>query len=171
MKFSDTDVFKLILEENNSDPYKNSSLKKLKSLSSKKKGKYFEALTQEFYKNMLGSSVRKPENSEHDRIIDERKKEIKGSFLWGTGTHFRWQQIRVNQDYDDVVFVAAYPDRIEFYEADSNTVKEMLEVQDSDGSWIYNQHGGKKVNSGTFVIDGFPSDFPWMNKIGVICAK
>jgi hypothetical protein len=64
-----------------------------------------------------------------------------------------------------VVFVAAYPDRVEFYEADKATVRTNVEVQDSDGNWIYNQHGGKKVNSGTFCIDGFPEDFPWMKKV------
>ena len=79
--------------------------------------------------------------------------------MWGTGTHFRWQQIRPGQDYDDMVFVCVFPDRVEFYEADKQTVTAAVEVQDEKGNWIYNQHGGKTVNSGTFCLDGFPKRF------------
>ena len=112
-----------------------------------------------------GSVVEKPRNSDHDRITDGRKKEIKGSFLWGDGTHFRWQQIRPDQDYNDVVFIAVYPDRLEIYEADKETVRSAVEVQDKNGNWVYNQHGGKRVNSGAFFLDGFPSDFVWMKQV------
>ena len=93
------------------------------------------------------------------------KKEIKGSFLWGSGTHFRWQQIRTAQDYDDVVFVCIYPDRVEFYEADKNVIKSVVEKQNEKGEWIHNQHGGKTVNSGTFFLDGLPTDFNWMKPV------
>ena len=103
----------------------------------------------------------KPNGKNANRI----KKEIKGSFLWGTGTHFRWQQIRPAHDYDDIVFLAVWPDRIEFYESDKKTVTDFVTQQDEDGNWPYNQHGGKTKNSGTFLLDGFPADFPFMKKI------
>ena len=167
MKFTESKTNKQINEINNKDPYSGSSLRSFKNLSSKRKGKFFEALCQEYYES-LERKVTKPENSQHDRIIDGLKKEIKGSFLWGEGTHFRWQQIRVDDDYDQVIFMAAYPDRIELYEADKQTIKDMLSVQDADGNWPYNQHGGKTKNSGTFFIDGFPQDFDWMRKVGQI---
>ena len=85
--------------------------------------------------------------------------------LWGEGTHFRWQQIRTNQDYDIMCFVAIYPDRIELHGATKEVVKSQVEVQNEKGEWIYNQHGGKRTNSGTFVIDGMPNDFKWFQML------
>ena len=79
------------------------------------------------------------------------KKRSKDLFC-GDGTHFRWQQIRPDQDYDDVVFIAVYPDRVEFYEAEKATVREAVEIQDENGYWIHNQHGGKRVKSGTYFL-------------------
>ena len=162
--YCETNTYVEICTEECQDIYANSALKGLKRLSSRKKGKYFERLYQEYAKS-LGSVVEKPVNSGHDRIVDGRKKEIKGSFLWGNGTHFRWQQIRPSQDYDDVIFIALYPDRIEFYEADKKTVKNIVETKNDHGEWVHNQHGGKKVNSGTFFLDGFPCDYPWMKNV------
>ena len=161
IEYIDTDVFQTISDDIDNDIYIGSVFLPLKNLSSKKKGAMFEKLYHE-YKLAQGCVVTKPTNSNHDRIVDGKKVEIKGSFLWGDGTHFRWQQIRTNQDYDVVVFIAVYPDRIEFYQADKQTVKDNLEVQDSEGNWIYNQHGGKTVNSGCFCVDGFSSDYDWM---------
>jgi hypothetical protein len=160
------DVYKQILDEVENDLYKNSVFKSLKNFSSRKKGKYLEMLYSEYILNKDPNNVvEKSENSGHDRLVSKEKKEIKGSFLWGNGTHFRWQQIRPSQDYDAVVFVAVYPDRIEFYEADKETVRLNVEVKNEKGEWIHNQHGGKQVNSGAFFLDGFPSDFPWMKRI------
>ena len=160
-QFEETDVFQDLLDTVSTDPYSNSKFKILKDLSSKKKGKYFERLYTEF-KLSQGVSVSKPSNSNHDRIVDGKKVEIKGSFLWGDSNSFRWQQIRTNQDYDIVVFIAVYPDEIKFYQADKETVCSHLEVQDSQGNWIHNQHGGKTTNSGCFFIDGLPEDFTWL---------
>lgn len=163
-QFAQMDVAKIIESEMDNDPYRGTAFYPLKSASSKKKGAYFEKIYQE-YMESKGCVVEKPQNSDHDRIVDKRKKEIKGSFLWEGGSHFRWQQIRPSQDYDDMVFIAVYPDRIEFYEADKETVRAAVEVQNEKGEWIHNQHGGKKKNSGTFFLDGFPNDFPWLNMV------
>jgi len=148
------------LNEKNNDPYLNSPFRVYKEMSSKKKGKYFELIVEQYLKKQ-GYNVTKSQNSDHDRVVNGKKLEIKGSMLWGEGTHFRWQQIRTSQDYDVMCFVAIYPDRIELYGATKDVVKCNLEVQDDRGNWIYNQHGGKRTNSGTFVIDGMPEDFGW----------
>ena len=150
----------LALKEKNSDPYLNSNFRVYKEMSSKKKGKFFEMIVAEYFKRQ-GYDVTKAKNSDHDRIIKRKKTEVKGSLLWGDGTHFRWQQIRTGQDYDVICFVAVYPDRIEFHGCTKEELRYNIEVQDEKGNWIYNQHGGKKVNSGAFMIDGFPKDFPW----------
>ncbi len=163
-QFQNTETNKAIIERKKKNPYKGTPLESFHSLSSKAKGSFFEKLVEEMAKSE-GWKVSRGGSSDYDRMIGGQRIEIKGSFLWGEGTHFRWQQLRTAQDYDKVIFVAAYPDRIEFFEADKATVKENVEVQDSRGRWTYNQHGGKKVNSGTFCIDGFPEDFPWMKKV------
>jgi|APSaa5957512535_1039671.scaffolds.fasta_scaffold63857_4 hypothetical protein len=158
------DCYSSVMSAVETDIYKDSPFKIYKDLSSKKKGAEFEKLTQE-YAEKGGLWVNPPLSSEHDRIIQSLDKtEIKGSLLWGTGTQFRWQQIRPNQDYDNMVFLAVYPDRIDFYWASKDVVSEAVEVQDERGYWPHNQHGGMKVNSGTFFVDGMPEDFPWMNK-------
>jgi hypothetical protein len=163
-QFQNTETNKAIVERKKKNPYKGSPLESFHSLSSKVKGMFFEKLVEEMAKSE-GWRVSHGGSSDYDLLIGEQRIEIKGSFLWGEGTNFRWQQLRPAQDYDKVIFVAAYPDRIEFFEADKATVKKNVEVQDSRGHWPYNQHGGKKVNSGTFFLDGFPEDFPWMKKV------
>ena len=162
--FVNTQTFTEITADKAKCPYTHSPFKVLKNMSSKKKGKFFERMYEE-YMSGQGFKVEKPENSDHDRKVNTRKKVFKGYFLWGDGTHFRWQQIRPDQDYDDVVFIAVYPDRVEFYEAEKSTVREAVEVQDEKGNWIYNQHGGKRVKSGTYFLDGFPSDFTWLKAV------
>jgi len=163
-QYSNSNVFALIEKEQSKDLYIHSPFKAFKSLSSKKKGKFFEHLYAD-YVSGKGFKVEKPDNSDHDRKVNGRKKEIKGSFLWGAGTHFRWQQIRPGQDYDDVVFVSVYPDHVEFHEADKVTVAANLVIQDENGFWIHNQHGGKRVNSGTFFLDGIPSRVKWLKAV------
>jgi hypothetical protein len=153
------------LIEQNNDPYKNSPFRIYKQMSSKRKGKYFEKIVEEYLKKQ-GYKVGKAVNSDHDRVINDLiKLEIKGSLLWGDGTHFRWQQIRPNQDYDVICFVAVYPEAIRFYAATKDVVKSIVEVQDHNGHWIHNQHGGKTMNSGTFFLDGIPEDFSWFSSL------
>jgi len=162
--FVNTQTYAEITADTVKCPYVNSAFKVLKNMSSKKKGKYFERMYEE-YMTSKGCKVEKPRNSDHDRVCNDRKKEIKGSFLWGEGSHFRWQQIRPDQDYDDVVFIAVYAEEVKFYEADKETVRKAVEIQDADGNWKFNQHGGKRVKSGTYFLDGKPEDYEWMKEV------
>ena len=158
------DAYKTALQQQLNDPYRDSSFGVFKKMSSKRKGAAFEKI---FEEHMLdtGADVQKPTNSDHDRIVNGVKVEIKGSTLWGEGTHFRFQQIRSGQDYDIIVFVSVFPDRIEFHYADKETAMKNLEIQDEDGNWPHNQHGGKTKNSGTFFIDCFPNETNWMKEL------
>ena len=63
------------------DPYADSKFKPIKEMTSKRKGRFFEVLTEEYVEH-LGWRVSKPENSDHDTIINGKKVEIKGSFRW-----------------------------------------------------------------------------------------
>lgn len=153
-------------------PYEGSPLKIYKDMSSKRKGAAFEAIFEEWMKNM-GYEMKKNYSSDHDRVFaingKEIKFEIKGSTLWGEdGTSMKWQQIRVDQDYDYVCFMAILPEGIEFYFADKATIAKFVDVQDDKGRWIYNQHGGNRVRSGTFAIQGLIKDFQFMKSFNEV---
>jgi hypothetical protein len=162
-----TKVCEQVNKELANDRYKDSAFLPLKNLTSRKKGSQIEYLYQEYMKSK-GKKNPSKHKTDCDRIVDGRKKEIKGSFLWNNENgklQFRWQQIRPGQDYDDVVFLAFFPDRLEIYEANKETVRSVVEVQDEKGNWPHNQHGGKRVNSGTFYLHGTLSKFPWMKPV------
>ena len=111
-------------------------------------------------------SVTENANRECRRIIRKAKIEIKGSTLWeGQDELFRWQQIRPAHDYDRMVFLAMYPDRIDLFIAEKDEVNNFVQQQDEDGNFVHNQHGGKTVDSGTFFIQGKPSDFAFMKPL------
>lgn len=142
--------------------YRGSNFLPLKNMSSRSKGAQFEKIVAE-YATGQGMKVELPKNStDYDRLIDGRKVEIKGSFLWGEdGTQgFRWQQIRPSQDYDYIVFAAVYPKEIRLFASAKKDVIEFVTQQDDKGHFPYNQHGGRKVNSGTFFLHGYPENFP-----------
>ena len=146
------------------DPYADSPFRIYKEMSSKRKGKFFELLVSEYCQH-LGFKVERAKTSEYDRLINGQRCEIKGSMLWGNGSQFRWQQIRPNQDYDVIIFLAMYPDRVDMFSSSKEEVKDYVAHPDGDGFWLCNQHGGKTVNSGTFFLDGFPEDFYFMKSL------
>ena len=159
--FRQTKLYSDIIKDKSVCPYSNSAFSPLKSMSSRKKGKYFESIVKD-YLHGLGFAVSKGLSSNHDFIVDQIKVEVKGSFLWEGNKGFKFQQIRTTQDYDIIVFVSVFPDRVEFHACSKAVSKKNLEVQDDDGYWIHNQHGGKKVNSQAFQIFGYPTKIDWM---------
>lgn len=141
----------------------NSPFYQVKIQSSRTKGSTFEKITKHYLNTKFGMVTEKSKSTDHDTIVNDVKIEIKGSTGWvnksGKITHFKWQQIRLHQDYDIIIFLAMYPDAIKFFYA---TKKDVI---DNLSSKKYNQHGGNSVDSGTRSIDGFPEDFPWMKEI------
>ena len=53
-----------VINNRDIDPYSDSSFKPIKDLSSKRKGRFFEVLTEEYCEN-LGFQISKPKNSDH----------------------------------------------------------------------------------------------------------
>lgn len=157
------DCVKKLKKEIDKNPFRNSVFWDLYSLSSRKKGAQAEKIVKEFFSKVYGLNVRKCENSDHDFILEDIKTEHKMSALWvdshGNTTVFRWQQIRTVQDYELMIFMAVYPDKIRLFYA---TKQDLLDNLDP---FLNNQHGGKKTNSGTMFIDGLPEDFVWMKEI------
>ena len=60
------------------DPYSDSQFKPIRNMTSKRKGRFFEVLTEEYVDSELGMTVSKPENTDHDTVINGKKVEIKG---------------------------------------------------------------------------------------------
>jgi len=148
------------------NPYAESPMKLYQDLSSKAKGSAFEYLVTEVL-SANGFTVEKPKKStDYDRLINNKKVEIKGSLGWVTNgqiSHYRFQQLRSAQDYEIVLFLFITPDGIEIKGATKKVVMEKVAYQDEKGFWPHNQHGGKRVNSGTFCLDvSNASALDWM---------
>lgn len=146
------------------DPYINSPFKPLKSLASRTKGAAFERLLAEVLTGQ-GHEVEPAQSSEYDRLVDGKRIEIKGSFLWGNRGYFRWQQIRANQDYDYILFLSFFPERLEVHYATKETVIKHLAAADGNGNYPHNQHGGMSQDSGTYYMQGTSEDFPWLTPL------
>ena len=158
-------------QDKDTNPYADSPIKLFQDMSSKKKGAAFEKLVTEILVDQ-GHKVSKPKGStDYDRLVNEIKVEIKGSLGWVTNgeiSHYRFQQIRESQDYDIVMFVFFTPDEVIIKGCSKAVAMEKLSYQDENGFFPHNQHGGKRVNSGTFCIDTIPNDLDWMVDIDTL---
>ena len=114
----------------------------------KQKGKRYELITADVY-SKLGYKVTKPENTDHDRIINDIKVEVKGSTLNKGKDFFSFLQIRPAQDYAKVAFAMFYPQELVIMELTKDQVKQAIK----DGH-MKKQHGGNKAESGTFCYYG-----------------
>lgn len=154
--------------DSDDDLYQESPFLPLKKLSPRTKGSHMEAIVERHLRNQ-GYQVAKATNSQHDRRADGLQLEIKGSFLWNTSpAEFRWQQIRVDQQYDYLVCAAFYPDRVEYYGCTHEVAFAELTKRDEQGRLPHNQHGGKTADSGTYYIQGLPGDYPWLQPLHVV---
>lgn len=156
-------------EKQQINPYAGSAMKMYQDLSSKAKGAAFEYLITEVLETQ-GFTVEKPKKStDYDRLINGKKVEIKGSLGWVTNgeiSHYRFQQLRSAQDYEIVLFLFVTPGGIEIKGASKKVVMNNIAYQDEHGFWPHNQHGGKRVNSGTFCIDVADAEsLDWMQPI------
>jgi len=139
---------KLLEPEDRDTRYDNSPFKHIKAMGAKQKGKYYELITENVL-SKLGYSVRKPENTEHDRIFNNIKTEIKGSTLNKNTDHFSFLQIRPSQDYAQLMFTMCYPDKLIIMKMDKEIV-----LQNIQNGTFKKQHGGNKADSGTYMYYG-----------------
>lgn len=138
----------LLVPEDRDTRYDNSPMKHIKAMGAKQKGKYYELITE----NVLvgqGHVVGKPVNTNHDRIIDGVKTEIKGSCLVKNSDHFTFLQIRPKQDYEQMIFSMFYPDRIVLMVMSKEKI-----IENIQNKVFAPQHGGKDGESGTFMYYG-----------------
>jgi len=139
-----------LLTEDIIDPrWETSRFFKLKLMKAKQAGSRYERIAANIMSN-LGYTVEKPENTDHDRIINTIKYEIKGSMLTkGSDDKFSFLQIRPDQDYHSVLFMAIDFDTIKLYQLSKAEIQERI-----DSNIFKKQHGGNKGNSGTFCYNG-----------------
>jgi hypothetical protein len=139
---------KLLTEEAEDQRYVNSPFRNLKNLHAKQKGKRYEAITEQVLKKM-GKSVGKPKNTDHDRIVNGKKIEIKGSTLNKNTENFSFLQIRPDQDYDLMYFSMFYPNEFVIMSMDKDTILKNIQK-----GIFKKQHGGNKADSGTYLYYG-----------------
>lgn len=139
----------MLLEPEDRDlRYDNSPFKHIKAMGPKQKGKYYELFTENVLSQM-GYGVTKPSNTDHDRIIDGVKTEIKGGTL-NKGTEvFCFLQIRPDQDYEELVFTMCYPQKLVIMKMTKAQILAHIE-----SNVFKKQHGGNKGNSRTYCYYG-----------------
>lgn len=164
------------------DNWRNTLFENYTLLSPKDKGVFGEAYTEE-YMRQRGSIVSPPKNSDHDRIIDGYKTEIKFSVANSPTKHgrkliipneFMFNHIAKGKDWDRFIFVGINPSRIQ-----PNQIKEAVSTHYSHNNpppeismwWMakadflnymqqpshlpFNtQQGGKNSNNDDYLVAG-----------------
>lgn len=123
---------------------------KIKLMPPKAKGKRFEEIAENIFK-LRKFDVSKAQNTQHDRIVNGSKWEIKGSTVTkGTDDGFSFLQIRPSQDYDFLILETLWFDgRIQFFKIPKSDINLLIERK-----VFVKQHGGNKAQSGTYSYNG-----------------
>ena len=149
MKFDITKIDpSLLVADQDDERYADSLFRDLKKMHAKQKGKRYEKVTENVLKT-LGFKVGKPLSSDHDRLVNDKKVEIKGSTLNRGTDNFSFLQIRPDQDYESIYFVMFYPHQLVIMEMTKDQV-----VKQIDAGVFKKQHGGNKAESRTFLYYG-----------------
>jgi hypothetical protein len=122
----------------------------IKLMPAKAKGKRFEQIAQAVF-IAYGHTVTKPQNSDHDRIVNGEKFEMKGSTITkNTDDVFSFLQIRPAQDYDALILQTFWFDgTIKYYKIPKSDIQMLI-----SNKTFKKQHGGNKAESGTFCYNG-----------------
>ena len=122
----------------------------LKTLAPKGKGKRFEQIAEAIFRQR-DHKIDKPKNTDHDRIVDGAKFEIKGSTVTkGSDDNFSFLQVRPSQDYEFLVLETFWFDgTVKFHKIPKADVVALV----ANRTFVP-QHGGNKGNSGTFCYNG-----------------
>ena len=146
-------------------PYSGTVFEPICQLAPRSKGAFFESILVDFLRSK-GATIKKSGCFDYTILVNGQRIVVKSSMLWEDGT-FKWQQIKLDREFDAVMFLAVYPERIDVYHASRDTCKTHLDIK-TDKGWIHNQHGGRKVRSGTFVLNGNPENIPWLKLMDVV---
>ena len=115
--------------------WKGSPFEWILSIPSRSKGAYGEKLVQELFR-LNGFDVKRPKSgSDHDRVINGHRIEIKMSTLWAKNGQYTFQQIR-DQEYDYLICLGLSP-----REAHCWLIPKSEVYVGKEG--VSHQHGGK----------------------------
>ena len=121
------------------DPWAGSPFEWIKKIaSSRRRGKAGEVLIATWLAR-LGYEVRPPSNAGHDRLVSQRRVEIKFSTLWEQGNYV-FQQLR-DQDYELVILLGLSPTIAHVWvvpkaEAIANSIPQHGGAVGTDTRWI-----------------------------------
>lgn len=138
--------------------WKSSPFEWILSIPSRSKGAYGEKLVQELFR-LNGFDVKRPKSgSDHDRVINGHRIEIKMSTLWAKNGQYKFQQIR-DQEYDYLLCLGLSPTEAHCWLIPKSEVH-----RERDG--VSSQHGGKAGRDTLWL--NFPATKPpeWMASFG-----
>ena len=140
------DLVDFSIIDNSFDPrYEGSKFENYKKLGAKQKGAVSERMLSTVLEG-LGHKVESSLNSDHDRLVDGVKVEMKtATLVKNTEEKLSFLQIRPNQDLDKYLMTVILPNDIESYWIEKSKILELIET-----GRVYPQHGGKNGNSGTY---------------------
>lgn len=141
----DESLFAPIAED---ERYVGSVFRSIRQMAPKHKGARYEAIVEHLCASQ-GMSVESPKSSDHDRIINGVKTEIKGSCLNKGKDVFSFLQIRPDQDYEQLLFLCCHPS-----ETYMLTMSKALVSQYCEDGTFKKQHGGNSATSRTFMYYG-----------------
>lgn len=115
----------------------------------KQRGTWGERYFKEMCK-LYGVKVEPSDNAGHDGKFNGIKIEIKTNSSSGVGNNLKinWAQIRPSQDYEFMIGQVVTPSEIVYFRFSAEDIKKII----SEGK-IGNQHGGKAVLSGTYILN------------------
>jgi len=128
------------------------------SIPSRSKGSYGEKFVAELFRSN-GFEVKRPKSaSDHDRVINGHRIEIKMSTLWTQGSVYKFQQIR-DQQYDFLLCLGLSPSAVHCWLIPKEKIRLGLEG-------VSHQHGGKAGKDTLWL--NFPADKPpkWLAEFG-----
>lgn len=134
-----------IIDESFDPRYEGSKFENYKKLGAKQKGAVSERMLSTILEG-LGYKVESSLNSDHDRIVNGVKVEMKtATLIKDTEEKLSFLQIRPDQDLERYLMTAILPNSLEMYWIEKDKILELIEK-----GRVYPQHGGKKGNSGTY---------------------
>ena len=134
--------------------YENSPFRELRKLAPKTKGKRFEEISIDVL-NKLGYDAKKSKAIEYDIVLDEVKTELKGSTLskdYFGNVDFKFLQIRMEQDWDQLMLIAFWPLDCRMFTLSKEDVQHYI-----DAGVFTKQHGGQASNNDLYMYNGDPA--------------
>ncbi len=140
------------------DPWAQSPFRWLTLIPSRSKGAYGEKFVSELFR-LNDFDVKRPmSGSDHDRVINGHRIEIKLSTLWAINGSYKFQQIR-DQKYDFLLCLGLSPNSASCWVIPKHRISLELEG-------VTHQHGGKAGNDTMWLSFEAANPPKWMSEFG-----